>query len=153
MRKFANTPPLAAECFATASGLDALRQGARAVRHLEGIWHAIAPAPLARASHPGLPEDGVLPIFCDNGAVAARLRQIAPRLEQQLSQRTRFDLRIAVRVRSKPLPQPAPAAPPRQVSAQAQSRLKQLHIGLEQGRLRDALTRLLQHLPEPDRAD
>lgn len=153
MRKFANTPPLAAECFSSASGLNALRQGALAVRHLEGIWHAIAPAPLAHVSHPGLPEDGVLPIFCDNGAVAARLRQIVPRLEQQLSQRTRFELRIAVRVRSKPLPQPAPAAPPRRMSAHAQSRLEHLHAGLEQGRLRSALDRLLGHLPDPTAND
>ena len=143
MTKFAETTRSAAEQFALGSDFSSLRENAVVVLHLTRLWRAVAPSPLATACHPGLPQAGLLPVYCDNGAIAARLRNSAARIEPLLAQRTGLTLRIIPRVRSRPLDPTRPTGSGRTLSAHARHELDRLRQKLERGPLRHSLDRMI----------
>jgi hypothetical protein len=63
-----------------ANELAALSGKARRLAQLQQVYFDSAPAPLAAASRVGYFRAGTLFLLADNAAVAAKLRQLAPRL-------------------------------------------------------------------------
>jgi hypothetical protein len=64
----------------TSGDLKALSEKARRVLQLQQVFFASAPPSLAQASRVGNYRAGTLFLLADNAAVAAKLRQLAPRL-------------------------------------------------------------------------
>ena len=89
--------------------LQALNQELRQLAALQSALAEILPGNLAANSSVALVKAGELILSADNGAVAAKLRQMAPRLllflRQQGFQVTGIRLQVQVGVRDNPLPQ------------------------------------------------
>jgi hypothetical protein len=82
---------------------DSLNHLAARLRESEQRFAAIAallPDPLARELRPGPIDDEGWSLLASNAAVAAKLRQLLPRLNQELRSRSFRDLPIRVRLRA-----------------------------------------------------
>jgi len=66
------------------AGLTALSQATQRIAALQRLYVVCAPPDMARASRVVNNHDGMLVIAADNGAIAAKLRQQAPRLLKNL---------------------------------------------------------------------
>ena len=84
----------------------------RELRQLAALQNALAellPGNLATSSGVALAKAGELTLFADNGAVAAKLKHMAPRILESLRQRefeiTGIHVQVQVRIRDNPLPQ------------------------------------------------
>ncbi len=88
-----------------AAGLSMLTRTMRRLAALQRLYAVCAPPDLAQASRVVGDHDGVLVIAADNGAIAAKLRQLAPRLHKNLQKQTAEVTGIRIRV------QVAPATP------------------------------------------
>ncbi len=150
MRKFASSAPPLAHFLDTDDNLSALAQQVSAIRRIERIWQGIVPIQLQTGTRLGQPKDGVLPVYCANAAIAAKLRQLASRIGQALAAEYQpLELNIKVRVDQAATPQRY--IPPRTLSDQALQQLRTLHDRLDECELKDALTRLLASRPvEPE---
>lgn len=69
-----------AEILDNSPGLTNLAAAARRTAELQRLYTDAVPAELSRASRVGWVRPGVVYIAADNGAVAAKLRQLAPRV-------------------------------------------------------------------------
>jgi hypothetical protein len=89
--------------------LQALNQELRQLAALQSALAEVLPGNLAANSSVALVKAGELILSADNGAVAAKLRQMAPRilvfLRQQGFQVTGIRLQVQVGIRDNPLPQ------------------------------------------------
>lgn len=122
--------------------LEAIRVRARRIAALQQAYLTAVPGELARASAVGYEQQGTLVVLAANGAVAARLRHLAPRLH--LTMQKQFPevkgIRIEVQLvrgtnrRSRPI---------RRIGATGLGQLKALESELPDGPLRDALRRLI----------
>lgn len=72
------------DVIATSSTLQALTRKARRLKDLQRLLFEASPPLLARASRVADLKSGTLIVVSDNAAVAAKLRQLAPRLLQHL---------------------------------------------------------------------
>ena len=72
---------------------------ARLIR-LQQIFQQIAPKPLTRSSQVANLKQGVVVVHAANGAVAAKLRQLAPRLCDEFSNRSCEVTKIQVKVQA-----------------------------------------------------
>jgi len=84
----------------------------RELRQLAALQNALAdllPGNLATSSGVALAKAGELTLFADNGAVAAKLKHMAPRILESLRQQgfeiTGIHVQVQVRTRDNPLPQ------------------------------------------------
>ncbi|MBX3665289.1 MAG: DUF721 domain-containing protein [Burkholderiales bacterium] len=89
------------------AGLSALNRATQRISALQRLYTVCAPPELSRASRVIGDHDGMLVIAADNGAIAAKLKQIMPRLLKNLQkQRAQITgIRIQVQVSG---PRPAP---------------------------------------------
>ena len=114
---------------------------AEQLRALQQSFEQVAPAALVRFSHVMLLEQTILTLMADNSAVAAKLRQLAPRLAQLLTEIGCEVTAIQVRVQvALPLifrPEPPPA-----LSAAGKKRLIASSEKLPSSLLKNALQRL-----------
>jgi hypothetical protein len=89
--------------------LQALNQELRQLAAMQNALAELLPRDLATKASVTLTKTGELTLSVDNGAVAAKLRQMAPRILTFLRQRryeiTGIRLQVQVRVRDNPLPQ------------------------------------------------
>jgi hypothetical protein len=118
----------------------------RQARLLSGLDHelrALLPAVLAEASHIAGLADGILLVHCDNGAAAAKLRQMAPRLANSLGRRGHSVRGLRVRVHPQPLSSRRRPVKALTLGAGARIALAELHAGLADGRLKSAIGKLL----------
>jgi hypothetical protein len=107
---------------------------------LQRLYERMAPPSLMRASRVISLEQQTLVLAADNGAVAAKLRQLAPQLAGQLQNAECEVTRILVRVQvSQP---PRPAAKAAGLSAAGKSKLIELAGELRDSPLKNALCRL-----------
>lgn len=124
--------------------LHALRLEAQKLERVRQVWEAIAPPALLAATRPGALQRGMLTVYADNGAIAAKLRQQAQRLLAKLQERglevtaIRFD--VQVRITEETVPRKRLA-----LSGAALDSLEEMAAGLEKSPLRDALRNLLAH--------
>ena len=109
----------------------------------------MAPANLAGVSHIGQDEFGQTTIYCDNGAVAAKLRQQLPTLAEALRSKGVATAYLQVKVRAQALPVPTRTVHKREISRAGLDNIAQLSDGLEAGELKSALDHLLaRHRPD-----
>ncbi|QKS27704.1 MAG: hypothetical protein FAZ92_00690 [Accumulibacter sp.] len=117
---------------------------AQLLLRLDEIFRRVAPAHLVPASAVANFKSGILVIHAHNGAVAAKLRQIAPTLANELTQRgiecRGLQIRVhAVQART-PARHPQPSRP---LTAGSCERLAALRESLPASPLRQAVERLL----------
>jgi hypothetical protein len=116
---------------------------AQLLLRLEEIFRLVAPAQLVPASTVANFKSGILVIHAHNGAVAAKLRQLAPTLANELTQRG-IDCRgLQIRAHAVQPPTPARNPQPRPLSAGSCERLAALRESLPASPLRQAVERLL----------
>lgn len=108
---------------------------------LQRHYEQVAPASLLRSSSVLQLEQHVLTLAANNGAVAAKLRQLAPELVQLLQNRGCEITGIQVKVQVT-LPVATSIAPPSVVSAMGRKRLTELAAELPDSPLKNALQRL-----------
>ena len=131
-----------------APNLQGLLQQAQKLLALQEVWNEVAPKPLATASRVGTVRQQTLIVYANNGAVAGKLRQLAPSLLEKIQKRgvevtaIRVDVQVEV---------PAPGKKPKDltVSHNALNSLGKLEQSLEDSPLRNALQKLIRHHSNP----
>ncbi|MEF8701013.1 MAG: DciA family protein [Candidatus Accumulibacter sp. UW26] len=136
-------PDLLQKYLDTAEGADKVMAHARQLVRLAGIYREIAPQPLAEASRVANYKSAVLVIQADNGAVAAKLRQMAPTLVRELLRRGLECTGVQVKVQARPGEKPTRVPEPRPLSAKASQEIAALSASLPASPLREALENLL----------
>ena len=120
--------------------LQSLNRELRQLAALQNALTELLPGNLATSSGVALAKAGELTLFADNGAVAAKLRHMAPRILESLRQRgfeiTGIHLQVQVRIRDNPLPQKQIS-----LSPEARSAIDLLSERLEASPLKSALKR------------
>ena len=124
--------------------LQALNREIRQLMALQSVLAEVLPGNLATSASVASVKAGELILFADNGAVAAKLRQIAPRILISLRQRgyeiTGIHLQVQVRIRDNPLPQKQIS-----LSSEARNAIDLLSERLNASPLKAALRRLGRH--------
>jgi hypothetical protein len=134
--------------FGASPELRHLADRAARMQALQQCYTACVPPSLARASRVGQLENQVLTICSDNGAVAAKLRQLAPELMRQFQRRNIGVADIQVRVQiSVPPPQPRPATVT-PLSAGGRERVLDALDAMRDSPLKEALRRLAEKAAE-----
>jgi hypothetical protein len=114
----------------------------RALRELQQMYATLVPPYLRSASRVGTVAMEELKLFADSGAVATRLRMLAPDLLREFRAKGwQFNaIRVGVQVRIRPdAPSKTPREPPGEKARQA---LAKTADGMEESALKDALKRL-----------
>ena len=118
----------------------ALNRELRQLAALQNALTELLPDYLATSSGVALAKAGELILFADNGAVAAKLRHMAPRILLSLRQRgyeiTGIHVQVQVRIRDNPLPQKQIS-----LSSEARSAIDLLSERLDPSPLKSALKR------------
>jgi hypothetical protein len=123
--------------------LKAIHVHAQRIARLDRAYRAAVPKQLSRRSRVADERAGALLVIAESSAVAAKLRQLVPRIVSDIvkSAPEITAMRIEVQVgAAKPLPRP-----PRGVSVQGMASFSRLHDELPDSPLRDAVARLLEH--------
>lgn len=111
---------------------------------IAGLYAEIAPAHLSQASQVANLKSGVVVIHADNGAVATKLRQMAPTLVEELRKRGVECHVLRVKVQAREAPPGGPRPPVRKpLSARAGEELSTLCETLPASPLRQAIEILL----------
>jgi hypothetical protein len=117
------------------------------LRVLQQHYAKIAPPSLLNFSQVLHIEQNILTLAANNGAVAAKLRQMAPELIRQLQLQgcevTGIQVKVQVTVPVSPR-----VALPATLSAEGRQQLSELTDALSESPLKNALMRLLQHKPK-----
>lgn len=121
--------------------LQALNREIRQLMALQTVLAEVLPGNLATSASVAFVKAGELILFADNGAVAAKLRQMAPRILISLRQRgyevTGIHLQVQVRMRDNPLPRKQIS-----LSSEARNAIDLLSERLNASPLKAALKRL-----------
>ncbi|MDD2885491.1 MAG: DciA family protein [Dechloromonas sp.] len=117
---------------------------ARLLTKLSRRFEQIAPSALRHLAHVANYKSGKIVIHADNGAVAARLRQLSRRLCSELSLGGAECSDIEVKVQPQQLPLRSIASTPKPLSAKSTEILRSTASSLPPGPLRQALERLWQ---------
>jgi hypothetical protein len=124
--------------------LKALTSGVRRMRRLQSLYVRTAPRELAKASRVKSCEAGTLLVSADNAAVAAKLKQLAPRLLVSIRENEAEITKIRIEV------QVGGRAPGRVYEPQKKaltpgtlSKIDGLAAGMRDGSLKSALDRLV----------
>ncbi|MCM8610969.1 DciA family protein [Accumulibacter sp.] len=116
---------------------------AQLLRRLDDIFRRVAPAHLVQASNLANFKSGILVIHAHNGAVAAKLRQLAPTLANEVTERG-IDCRgLQIRVHAPQTRIPTAMPQSRPLSAGSRERLAALRQSLPASPLQQAVERLL----------
>ena len=128
----------------SSSSLRALTGAARRVSELQQIFLKAAPLPLAQACRVKQLSGGTLVLLAENAAIAAKLRQLAPRLlatyVKQGSEVTA--IKVEVQVSGGGPPQAPSRRQPQALSLDSIESLEGLAAAMEDTPLKDALNRL-----------
>lgn len=116
---------------------------ARLLLKLSRRFEAIAPAGFRHSARVANYKSGKLVIHTDNGAVAAKLRQMSQRLCNELSQGGMECNDIEVKVQPRQIPYQSTSSTVKPISAKAGGLLRCASADLPDGPLKTALDRLL----------
>ncbi|MCC6535101.1 MAG: DUF721 domain-containing protein [Burkholderiales bacterium] len=130
------------EILSTASELGKLGAAAQRVEQLQRIYVEAVPAELSRLSHVGWARAGVLSITASNGAVAAKLRQVTPRVLDRMRRRGFEFNSMRIEVQVARTPSAGSAAITKPLSSQALSAIDAALGTLAESPLKQALARL-----------
>jgi hypothetical protein len=106
-------------------------------------FEAVAPAAIAHSARVANYKSGKIVIHADNGAVAAKIRQMSQRLCDELSKGGAECSGIEVKVQPRQIPCQSMASTQKPLSASACGVLRSTSENLPKGPLRDALETLL----------
>jgi len=126
----------------TAPNLQTLLQQAQKLRVLQTAWDEVAPKPLATTSRVGAFRQQTLIVYASNGAIAGKLRQLAPSLLEKIQKRGTEVTAIRVDVQGEVLPLDKKPKDLK-VSHNALSSLEKLEQSLDDSPLKDALHTLI----------
>ncbi|MDD5330059.1 MAG: DUF721 domain-containing protein [Sulfuricella sp.] len=131
----------------SAPNLHTLLQEANKLLALQTAWNDIAPRPLAAASTVGALHGQAMIVYANNGAVAAKLRQLAPSLQAKFQERgiEVTAIRVDVQVAAPPLDRKPKS---RTMNRNALNNLEQLENGLSESPLKNALRALIRRHSE-----
>jgi len=134
MRKPAPTRIALSDHLAATAAFARLSGQASRLRHMQTLLDAILPAHLSPGTRIANFKRGKVVIHAASGAVAVKLRQLAPRLTENLTQQGREVTGIEVRVQARP-PGSGGRQPgtPKQIGHRARLALNSLAAGLEDG--------------------
>lgn len=113
-----------------ADGAAAVLAHARLLMRAQRAYESFAPAPLAGASSVANIKSGIAVIHADNGAVAAKLRQMAQTLAGQFSKKGIECSGVIIKVQARPQEVAAPPSTQKPLSLRTGAELKQLAAGL-----------------------
>lgn len=130
--------------FSSTAGLAVLAGRVARLSELQHAWEMLALPPLARMCRVSGLQDGVLVVYANNGAIAAKVRQLAPTLLEKFQKKGLEVTAILVRVQAdfRP-PRERPPKTLRLGSAGVAS-LRQLAGRLEESPLRRAIETMLE---------
>jgi hypothetical protein len=117
---------------------------ARLLLKLSRRFEAIAPAGFRHTAHVANYKSGKIIIHTDNGAVAAKIRQMSQRLCSELSKGGTECNGIEVKVQPRQIPYQSTSSTQKPLSVSACGVLRSTSENLPKGPLRDALDRLLE---------
>jgi len=123
------------------SELNQLSQKAEQILALQNFYIQAAPPSLSRASHVMFLADYILVIVTYNGAIAAKLRQIAPTLTRAFQDNGYEVTAIQVKVQVTQPPRPQPPRSP--ISASGKQQLANFAEKLHNSPLKSALQHLI----------
>lgn len=128
------------------AGTARLLAHARLLQKLSRRYAAMVPAGLAQASRVANFKSGTVVIHADNGAVAAKLRQMSQRLSDAFRQSGVQCNGIEVKVQPTEIPCQSSPSHVKPLTARSAAALRGMAAGLQQGSpLRAALEHLLAH--------
>ena len=140
------------EILADSGKLKTLSRAARRLAELERLLAEAAPRALSEAARIKAFRAGTLLVLADNAAVAAKLRQLVPRLLLQIRERDSEVTGIRVDVQPAPQASARPAiSRKRPIGTAALAGLQNLAEGLADSPLRMALHRLVQRHNQKDK--
>ena len=117
---------------------------ARLLLKLSRRFEAVAPAGLRHSAHVANYKLGTIIIHADNGAVAAKIRQLSQRLSSELSKGGSECSGIEVKVQPRQIPSQSTNSKQKPLSDKAIGILRSTTENLPKGPLREALDRLLE---------
>lgn len=117
---------------------------ARLLLKLSRRFEAVAPAGLRHAAHVANYKSGKIIIHADNGAVAAKIRQLSQRLSDELSKGGTECSGIEVKVQPRQIPSQSTSSTQKPLSGKAIGMLRSASENMPKGALREALERLLE---------
>lgn len=129
----------------------ALAARARALLNVQAVLERALPAALAGHVRVMQLEHGLLSLACDSGAVASRLRQQSDALLASLGKRGIAASAARISVNPELLPRYTHAVEKAGLPPAALNGLAHLNADIDEGPLKDALTRLLHHHAPPPR--
>ena len=127
-----------------ADGAGKLVAHARLLLKLSRLYREFAPEHLCQASSPVNYKAGTVVIHADNGAVAAKLRQMAPSLSGQFSRRGVECNGLQIKVQAREIPSQSIPSTQKPLGAGAVVSLEGLQGTLPDSPLRTAIRRLLE---------
>jgi hypothetical protein len=116
---------------------------ARLLLKLSRRFEAVAPAGLRHSAHVANYKLGTIIIHADNGAVAAKIRQLSQRLSSELSKGGAECSDIEVKVQPRQIPSQSISSTQKPLSDKAIGVLRSTTDNLPEGPLRNALDNLL----------
>lgn len=134
-------PQAVAEVLGRTDAFAALRAGVEQIASLERELAQILPDYLAANVEPGFIKDGTLTLFAAHGALAARLRQVEPRLLAELQQRGWPVRALALKVRPRAVVEP-PAPKQARMTPAGAAALQALSRTLAPSPLQEALAKM-----------
>ena len=130
------------EILGTESALGGLAAVSRRVEQLQRIYLEAVPAALSRASRVAWARAGVVSVVASNGAVAAKLRQLTPRVLDRFRRHGHEFNSMRIEVQVEAATARSTARPGKRLSPQASSAIDEAARSVPDPRLRDALLRL-----------
>ncbi len=129
----------------TADGAGKVMAHARLLVKLTHLYQEIAPTHLGQASSLANYKSGIIVIHAVSGAVAAKLRQLAPTLAEGFSKRGIECNGVQVKVQARKINTQSKASTLKPLSSRASRTLESLRDSLPDSPLRAALETLLTH--------
>lgn len=127
----------------SADGAGKVIAHARLLIKLAQMYHELAPMHLSQASSLANYKSGMIVIHAASGAVAAKLRQMAPSLADGFSKRGIECNGVQVKVQARELGTQSRTSTPKPLTSQASHELEELRDSLPTSSLREAVTNLL----------
>jgi len=138
--------------FGSTATLAALSSHVEHLLELQRIWEKLAPPPLAQECRVSGLQDRILVVYANNGAIAAKVRQLAPTVLEKFQKRGVEVTAILVRVQARFLAQEAKPIKTLLLGPAGSASLRQLAARLAESPLKRALEQMLERHAEQDDA-
>ena len=133
-----------------ADGAGKVLAHARLLMKLAHLYEGIAPAHFGQASNVANYKSGIIVIHAASGAVAAKLRQLAPRLADEFSKRGVECNEVQIKVQAREIQSQSRTSTQKPLSARTSGELSGLAGSLPASPLRSAIETLLLRAAKPE---